>query len=48
MLCRHREQKFVRNIHGDEIWDIARRKHLFKFVIYRSWWRCEKCVSRLQ
>ena len=37
MLCKHKDQQFVRNIYGDEINRIS-TKH-----IYRSEFRCKTC-----
>lgn len=37
LFCKHKNQKWVRNIYGDEINRISTRK------IYRSEWRCADC-----
>lgn len=37
LFCKHKNQKWVRNIYGDEINRISTRK------IYRSEWKCADC-----
>lgn len=38
IFCKHKNLKFIRNIHGDEINYISPIK-----MIYRSEWKCKDC-----
>lgn len=37
LFCKHKSQKFIRNIYGDEINRISTKK------IFRSEWKCKNC-----
>ena len=37
LFCKHKDQKFIRNIYGDEINRISTKK------IFRSEWKCNEC-----
>lgn len=37
LFCKHKNQRFIRNIYGDEINRISTKK------IFRSEWKCSDC-----